>query len=157
MKHIWSPWRMEFIEKAGRGRGCIFCKTREKNLILYKGKTCFVMMNKYPYNNGHLMVVPYKHKKEILGLDKVTRDELMTLTGESVKILKKILKCQGANCGMNLGKVAGAGIEGHLHMHVVPRWLGDSNFMPVVADVKSMPEYLKATYKKLKPEFDRLA
>ncbi len=154
MKYLWAPWRMKFIEKARDGGGCIFCKS--KDLILYRGKHCFVMMNKYPYNNGHLMIVPYNHKSEILNLKPEVQHELIWLTGESVRILKKKLKCAGANLGMNLGKVAGAGIEGHLHMHVVPRWMGDSNFMPIIADTKSMPEYLEATYKKLKPEFQKL-
>lgn len=154
MKHIWSPWRMKFIEKAKKGYRCIFCENNKRNLVLFKGRCCFVMMNKYPYNNGHLMIVPYEHKAEILDLKPDTQKELINLTGQSVRILKKILKCDGANCGMNLGRVAGAGIAGHIHMHVVPRWQGDSNFMPVIADTKSMPEYLSKTYKKLKPEFD---
>ena len=155
---------MEFIEKARKGRGCIFCKIRnskfeirnKKNLILYFGKHCFVMMNKYPYNNGHLMVIPHQHKGEIGEMDAATQHELMFLTGKSVKILKKALKCAGANCGMNIGLAAGAGIVGHVHMHVVPRWVGDSSFMPIISGTKSMPEYLKTTYKRLKPEFDRL-
>lgn len=172
---------MEFIEGARKGRGCIFCKcvaqdfspaniSRPKglryrsskasfattSLVLYRGKYCFVMMNKYPYNNGHLMVVPYIHRSEILNLRSEIQQELIWLTGESVRILKKVLKCQGANCGMNIGNVAGAGIVGHVHMHVVPRWLGDSNFMPVIGNARSMPEYLSATFKKLKPEFDKL-
>lgn len=158
MKYLWSPWRMEFIEKAGKGRGCVFCKIQsEKNLILHLGKHCFVMMNKYPYNNGHLMVIPYRHKGEISDLDSMAQQEMIHLTGKSVKILKKALKCAGANCGMNIGRAAGAGIEGHVHMHVVPRWVGDSSFMPIISGTKSMPEYLKTTYKRLKPEFDKLA
>ena len=114
------------------------------------------MMNKYPYNNGHLMVIPYAHKSEISDLNAGVQQELIYLTGESVRILKKVLRCAGANCGMNIGKVAGAGIANHVHMHVVPRWQGDSNFMPVIGNAKSMPEYLKTTYKRLKPEFDKL-
>ncbi len=164
---------MEFIENARKGHGCIFCKCvaqdfspakrigrpkglryKSTNLILYYGKHCFVMMNKYPYNNGHLMVIPYLHRSEISNLKSEIQRELIWLTGESVRILKKALKCQGANCGMNIGSVAGAGIAGHVHCHVVPRWLGDSNFMPIIGNAKSMPEYLAATFKKLKPEFD---
>lgn len=152
---------MKFIEKACRkGQACIFCKFKKisgkDSLILYVGKYCFIMMNKYPYNNGHLMVVPYVHKGELHSLEEKVQKELMFLTAESVRILKKVLKCEGANCGMNIGHVAGAGIAGHLHMHIVPRWRGDLNFMPVIADVKSMPEYLEETYKKLKPSFDKL-
>lgn len=113
-------------------------------------------MNKYPYNNGHLMIVPYAHKAEICNLSGDVQKEMIHLTGESVRILKKVLRCEGANCGMNIGKVAGAGIAGHVHMHVVPRWMGDSNFMPIIGNAKSMPEYLEATYKKLKPYFDKI-
>jgi ATP adenylyltransferase len=111
------------------------------------------MMNKYPYNNGHMMIVPYSHKSEISDLTRDEQCEMMQLAGKSVKILKKVLKCAGANCGMNIGKAAGAGIAGHVHMHVIPRWQGDLNFLPVIADVKSMPEYIEETYKKLKPHF----
>lgn len=158
MKYIWSPWRMKFIERAIKGKGCacIFCKKRPE-MVLHRGRYCYVLMNLYPYNNGHLMVVPVAHKPEISDLNLETQKELMFLTGESVKILKKVLKCAGANCGMNIGKIAGAGIAGHVHMHVVPRWTGDSNFMPVIAGAKSMPEYLEVTYKKLKPAFDKIA
>jgi len=102
------------------------------------------------------MIVPYAHKSEILNLGTEVQRELIRLTGESVRILKKALKCAGANCGMNIGNVAGAGVAGHVHMHVVPRWLGDSNFMPVIGDVKSLPEYLGATSKRLRPYFDKL-
>ena len=154
---------MAFIKKASHGGGCIFCarKSRKsekgdrKDLILYRGKHCFVLLNRYPYNNGHLMIVPYGHKSEISNLKPETQCELIRLTGESVRILKRALKCQGANCGMNLGHVAGAGIADHIHMHVVPRWQGDSNFMPIVGGAKSMPEYLKDTYEKLRPYFDK--
>ncbi len=148
---------MKFIERPKKSKGCIFCKVRTKKDILYFGENCFIMMNRYPYNNGHLMIIPYAHESEITDLTPAAQFEMMWLTGESVKILKKVLKCQGANCGMNLGSVAGAGIVGHVHMHVVPRWLGDSNFMPIIAGTKSMPEYLEATYKKLKPAFVKLA
>jgi len=155
---------MEFIENARREKGCVFCKIakQKKNpekkgdLVLYRGVTCFVLMNRYPYNNGHLMVIPYDHIAELGDLEELTMLEMMWLTGKSVAILKKALKCQGANCGANIGSVAGAGIAGHVHMHVVPRWAGDSNFMPVVGNAKSMPEYLKATFKRLKPHFDKI-
>lgn len=155
---------MEFIENARKGHGCVFCEfgvrsskfEDKKRLILFCGKHSFIILNKYPYNNGHLMIVPYDHKAEICDLGGDVQKEMIYLTGESVRILKKVLRCEGANCGMNIGKVAGAGIAGHVHMHVVPRWVGDSNFMPIIGDTKSMPEYLEATFKKLKPEFDRL-
>lgn len=149
---------MEFIEKAREGHGCIFCKFRKgkSSGILYSGRYCFIMMNKYPYNNGHMMIIPYSHKSEISDLTSNEQCEMIRLTGQAVKILKKVLKCAGANCGMNIGRVAGAGIAGHVHMHVVPRWKGDFNFLPVIADVKSMPEYIEDTYKKLKPYFAKI-
>jgi len=164
MKHIVAPWRMAFIRKARHGHKCIFCGLKgrrhdarsRKMLYLYFGRTCFVMMNRYPYNNGHLMVVPYVHEENLAKLTPAAQQEMMKLTGESLRILKKALGCDGANCGMNMGKVAGAGIADHVHMHVVPRWTGDSNFFPIIADTKSMPEYLEKTFDRLKPHFDRL-
>ena len=164
MKQLVAPWRMAFIKKARSGHECIFCKYQRKaqrkrarkNLLLYFGEHCFIMMNRYPYNNGHLMVAPYVHSGEISKFKPAVHEELMRLTGLSVKILKKALGCGGANCGINVGHVAGAGIAGHIHMHVVPRWLGDSNFFPVIADTKSMPEYLEETYDRLKPYFEKM-
>ena len=169
MKHIWSPWRMKFIEKARKGHKCIFCNFKfqisdtkkkrgkdMKDLILYRGISCYIMMNRYPYNNGHLMVIPYAHKAMIDKLEPWVQEEFIRLTGESARILKKVLKCDGVNCGINIGHAAGAGIAGHIHMHVVPRWQGDYNFFPVIGNAKSMPEHLEATYKKLKPAFDKI-
>lgn len=161
---------MEFIERLKKSRKCVFCNfkfqisdTKKKKyqdlrkFVLYRGIHCFILMNRYPYNNGHLMIIPYLHEAEITNLQCGVQEEIMRLTGEAVKILKSVLKCEGANCGMNIGYAAGAGVANHIHMHVVPRWRGDSNFMPVVGNVKSMPEYLEETYKKLKPAFDRIS
>ena len=152
MKVIWAPWRIEYITKE-KEEGCIFCeKPKERkdreNLIVYRGKTGFIIMNRYPYSNGHLMAVPYKHVSELSRLDDEGRLELIKLTEKCVEILK-VIKPDGFNIGMNLGKIAGAGIEDHLHFHVVPRWAGDTNFMPVIADTKVMPEYIDQTYTKL--------
>lgn len=160
MEVLWAPWRMEFI-LSEKGEGCVFClaaaaKDDSKNLILHRGRFNFIMLNKYPYNNGHLMVIPYTHVPGILDLSREAREEMLTLGGESARIFKDVVHADGVNCGMNLGRTAGAGIEDHVHFHVVPRWVGDSNFFPVIAETKSMPEYLSKTYDRLLPAFQSL-
>jgi Diadenosine tetraphosphate (Ap4A) hydrolase and other HIT family hydrolases len=152
MKVIWAPWRIEYITRE-KEEGCIFCKKpKEKsdreNLILYRGKTGFIIMNRYPYSNGHLMALPYRHINELANLSDEERLELMNLTNICIEILRE-LRPDGFNIGMNLGKVAGAGIDDHLHFHIVPRWTGDTNFMSVIGDIKVMPEYIDQTYMKL--------
>jgi ATP adenylyltransferase len=159
MKAIWAPWRIEYITKEG-GEGCIFCEkpTEEKdreNLILYRGSTCFIMMNRYPYSNGHLMVVPYRHINNFSDLNEGERLDLINITILGKEALS-ITNADGFNVGMNLGKIAGAGIEDHIHFHIVPRWNGDTNFMPVIGDTKVIPEYLDQTYLKLFEEFKNL-
>lgn len=159
MKLLWAPWRIEYI-KGEKGNGCIFCENPKQeadknNLILYKGKTGFIIMNRYPYSNGHLMVVPYKHTSKISELNSAERLELMDLTSMCIDILGAF-NAEGFNVGMNMGIAGGAGIENHLHYHIVPRWSGDTNFMPVIADVKIMPEYLEDTYEALSKEIKTL-
>ena len=149
MKTLWAPWRIEYIT-GEKEKGCIFCNKPlegkdNKNLILYKGETSFIIMNRYPYSNGHLMVVPYKHTNSMSELNDSERLELMNLTTKCIEILD-IMKADGFNVGMNLGTAGGAGIDDHLHFHIVPRWNGDTNFMPLIGDVKVMPEYLEETY-----------
>ena len=154
MDIIWAPWRMEYI--AGKQpRGCIFCQKTEQyldeeNLILHRGELAFIMLNAFPYNNGHLMVAPYSHVGDLSDL---TDDEMLALM-KLVKLAKETLARafapQGFNIGINLGRVAGAGIEDHMHIHIVPRWNGDTNFMPVIADIKVMPQSLQRTYTQLK-------
>ncbi|MCL5265898.1 MAG: HIT domain-containing protein [Chloroflexi bacterium] len=134
--------------------GCLFCeKAREdndkQNLILHRGSTCFIMLNAYPYNNGHLMVVPYAHVGNVDQLDTPVLTDLMLLVKRSVIVLQRAMNPDGFNMGVNIGKVAGAGIEGHVHFHVVPRWLGDTNFMPVLGETRLIPEPLDVTYDKL--------
>ena len=160
LERLWAPWRMEYI-MGDKPAGCIFCGKPEEdndrgNLVLYRGEKVFVIMNKYPYNNGHLMVTPYSHVSDLTSLDGETVAELMGEVQRSVAIMKDVLKPEGFNVGMNIGKAGGAGIDDHLHMHVVPRWGGDTNFMPVMADVRVMPEYLDETYIKLYPHFHEL-
>lgn len=156
-ERLWTPWRMEYI-LGEKPSGCIFCdKPKDNNdridLILYRGEKVFVIMNKYPYNNGHLMVTPYDHVSDLSLLDSETMKELMVELQHCTAIMKKVLKPEGFNVGMNVGKAGGAGIDDHLHMHIVPRWAGDTNFMPVMADVRVMPEHLDETYMKLYPHF----
>jgi ATP adenylyltransferase len=146
---------MEFIEDLrSKNSGCVFCELAEEgddksSLILHRGKTCYVLMNKYPYNNGHLLIVPFKHTGTLSDLTAEEHSEMMKLSTSSVEVLKGSLEADGFNCGFNLGRAAGAGIVDHLHMHVVPRWVGDSNFMPIIGNTRSMPEYLEATYDRL--------
>lgn len=165
IKQLWAPWRGEYIQGPPERRknkltGCIFCREYSKNnkkaLILYKGNFAAVMMNRFPYNNGHLLLYPWKHTAllEEMGAEEI--QELFSLLKKSVVILKKVFKPAGFNIGMNLGKASGAGIDEHIHFHIVPRWNGDTNFMPVIGEVRVMPEHLSATYNKLYPHFKRL-
>lgn len=154
MERLWSPWRMEYIEKADEIPGCIFCvKPAEQqdteNGILRRGESAFVMMNAFPYNTGHLMIAPYKHTADLYELSDEELLEISHLVRYSVSLLKAVMKPDGFNLGVNLGRPAGAGFADHVHWHVVPRWSGDTNFMPVIGNTKVMPESLEATYEKL--------
>lgn len=153
MKVLWAPWRMTYIA-GDREQGCLLCsKLRGRNdrgnLILYRSSQSFIILNRYPYSSGHLMVAPNRH---VASLDELNEGEmvgLMALLKQSALILKSALKPDGFNVGMNIGRAAGAGIEDHIHFHIVPRWNGDTNFMPVLFETKVMPEYLEKTYEKL--------
>lgn len=158
METLWAPWRIEYIRSDKTEHGCIFCnkpkETRDfENLILYRGETCFVIMNYYPYNNGHLMVVPYRHTSDFHELTSGEKLEIMNLLDVSLVILREDMRAQGFNIGVNLGSVAGAGIAEHLHFHIVPRWGGDTNFMPVTGHTKVLSEGLKETAERLKAKF----
>ena len=157
MKTMWAPWRMEYI-LSEKEDVCIFCDAFAKNddLTLLKGNDTMVMMNKFPYINGHLLVAPVRHISDLAQLSKSEMGELLTSVDRSIQILKQVMKPDGFNVGLNLGKVAGAGVEEHLHFHVVPRWFGDTNALTVFADVRVIPEHLKATYDNLKPYFNKL-
>ncbi len=157
MKTVWAPWRIEYILE-NKKEGCIFCNALSKNddLTLFKGKLSMVVMNKFPYINGHLLVAPVRHLSSLDGLNKREKTDLLDLVDKSIGILKLTMKPDGFNVGLNLGKVAGAGIEEHLHFHIVPRWFGDTNALAVFADVRVIPEHLKATYTNLKPHFKNL-
>ena len=156
MERLWAPWRIEYIEKE-KGDECIFCRipsedpSRDRdNLLLYRGSKTYIVLNRYPYNNGHLMIVPYRHIAWLDEMDEGEILELFKLTNVSIKTLSQALKPHGYNLGINLGRVAGAGIEDHFHIHVVPRWIGDTNFMPILANTKVLVEYLHRTYDKLR-------
>lgn len=155
MDNLFAPWRMQYISAPKEGDGCIFCdlpleNRDEENLILFRGDSCFVIMNAFPYNPGHLMVAPYRHTAEYEALGNEELIEMQLLAGRCIRALKQSMSPQGFNMGVNLGKVAGAGFDGHLHLHIVPRWNGDTNFMPVFSEVRVVAECLGATYKKLK-------
>jgi len=157
MEPIWAPWRIEYI-RMEKPKGCILCdKPKENNdgpnYILYRGAKNFVMMNNYPYNPGHLMVAPYRH---VAVLDELSSEELhehFDIVRRSLKVLRRVFNPGGFNLGINMGKVAGAGIEDHVHTHIVPRWQGDTNFMPVISATRVIPEALAEIYEQLKGEF----
>ena len=157
MKQIWAPWRMEYIQMK-KAKGCFLCEepgqdNDASNHILYRGEKNFIVMNTYPYNPGHLMIVPYRH---VASLEELTKEELhehFDIVSRSIKVMRQVFSPGGFNLGTNIGKVAGAGIEDHVHTHIVPRWQGDTNCMPVISDVKVVPEALAETYQKLKGKF----
>ena len=157
MKTMWAPWRMDYI-LGTKEEGCIFCQAlgEKDELTLYKGSSIMVMMNKYPYINGHLLVAPTRHLSRLDELEQEEMGNLLKMVEQSVSILKKEMNPDGYNVGLNLGKVAGAGVEEHLHFHIVPRWFGDTNALTVFADVRVIPEHLLQTYKNLKKHFDEL-
>jgi ATP adenylyltransferase len=162
MKRIWAPWRMEYILDEKKHGSCLFCDVSEekktndkKNLILSREKHCFVIMNKYPYNNGHIMVVPYFHTPTFDGLsDRKLLDFIKTIDS-AVSCLKKALTPDGFNMGLNFGKVAGAGMEQHMHFHIVPRWTGDTDSMPIISEIRVMPEHIQKTYTTLRRFFKK--
>ncbi len=152
MERLWAPWRMQYINNA-ESPGCIFCdkpglEDREA-LIVHRGEHGFLMLNAFPYNNGHLLAAPYQHTAEISELEPGARLELMDLVDRGMALLRRMGRPDGFNVGINLGRVAGAGITDHIHLHIVPRWNGDTNFMPVLADTKVLPEALEEVWRKL--------
>jgi len=158
MERLWAPWRIRYIEKAKEEKGCFLCDLPRQNkdaanYILCRGRLNFVILNSYPYNAGHLMVVPYRH---VAGLDEMTaaeRSDHIEVIVRAIKVLKEVFKPEGFNTGVNMGRIAGAGLDKHIHSHVVPRWQGDSNFMPLLADTKVINEALEETYRKLSGRF----
>ena len=160
MDRLWAPWRIDYI-KSEKEKGCIFCdKPAEGDdrsmLILYRGENSFVIMNLYPYNNGHLMIAPYQHTDSPHELNSSSRSEIMELADQIMTIQKNIMNADGFNYGANIGYSGGAGIADHIHFHIVPRWTGDTNFMPVLGHTKVQMQGLQETYNDLRPHFDKL-
>jgi len=157
VKTLWAPWRMDYILDKGE-KGCIFCQglSDGAKLTLYSGSLSMVMMNKYPYANGHMLVAPKRHVASLEDLRFEEMADLLKMVRDSVGILKKVMKPDGFNVGLNLGAVAGAGVEEHLHLHIVPRWHGDTNAMTVLADVRVISQHLDVTCRNLKPHFELL-
>lgn len=158
MKQLWAPWRMAYIDEGAREEGCIFCTQYRQDdlraaLVLAQTEYTIIMMNKYPYNNGHLLLAPKRHENDPANLPRQEFIDLNETLRRSIDIMRRALCPGGMNLGMNLGKFAGAGIEEHLHWHIVPRWEGDTNFMPVMAETRVMPQHLLDSYDRLEPFF----
>ena len=152
-KPLWAPWRLEYIQQADEQEGCVFCCALEgpdeETLVVHRGERSFVLLNKFPYSSGHVMVAPVRHVGDFGDLTDEEALEIHRLADQATEALAETYAPQGYNLGWNLGRVAGAGVLDHVHLHVVPRWAGDTNFMPVLADVKVMPEHLQTTREKL--------
>ena len=157
MDYLWSPWRYQYVAQVTEGQkvDCVFCSELargddEKALIVWRGAKCFIILNRYPYTSGHVMVVPYAHVSDLQVCDAETTTEMMELTKRMEAALRSLYNPDGTNLGMNLGKAAGAGVTGHLHLHVLPRWFGDTNFMTVIGETRVHPEELALTYQRLR-------
>lgn len=158
MDWLWSPWRYRYVSEASPSGACIFCDKPaaardEENLVLHRGALCYVLLNLFPYTSGHLMVAPYDHVPSLVELREDAALEMMRLVREAERHIRALYRPQGLNIGMNLGECAGAGIAGHIHMHVLPRWMGDANFMTTIGETRVMPEDLGETYRRLKAAF----
>ncbi len=158
MDRLWNPWRYQYITATKKETGCVFCRLAgenndEENFILYRGKYAYIVLNIYPYNSGHLLIIPFVHTKLLADLEKNVSNEIMDLTKMCQIAIEKEYHPQGFNLGMNLGEAAGAGVAEHLHMHILPRWFGDANFTTVIGETKNLPEMLTNTYQRLKPYF----
>jgi ATP adenylyltransferase len=163
MDHIFTPWRYSYITHADQASDCVFCihppvseekmRDDEKALIVHRGEHCFIILNAYPYTSGHSMVVPYQHLDELQKLSPPAAREMMALTQKLEGILRQLYRPDGINVGMNIGKAAGAGVAGHIHMHVLPRWIADANFMSVIGETRVLPESLDVTYKRIRKLF----
>ena len=160
MKHLWSPWRMKYILNNQKEEDCVFCKVQkmpdnEENLIVFRGEFSYVITNRYPYTSGHILVIPYIHKPDLEALDAETRAEMMELVTKTMTVLRGIYRPQGFNFGANIGEAAGAGIAPHVHLHIVPRWAGDTNFMSSLGETRVLPEALEETYRRVKDGWEK--
>jgi ATP adenylyltransferase len=168
MDFLFTPWRYAYVTTADQAPGCLFCQVLQpqkgeseaesgaadaKNMVVHRGRHCFVILNTFPYTSGHVMVVPYQHVDQLLKLPAPAAQEMMELTQKMEGILRELYRPDGLNLGMNLGKAAGAGVAGHIHMHVLPRWVADASFMSVVSETRILPEDLATTYRRIKEKF----
>jgi ATP adenylyltransferase len=153
MDYLFTPWRFTYLSNAGKAPGCVFCRqvklSDREALILHRGEHCFIILNAFPYTTGHVMIVPYEHVDELQKLSPAAATEMMALSQRMERALRAVYKPDGINLGMNIGAAAGAGVAGHIHMHVLPRWIADSNFVTVVAETRVLPEDLGTTWEKL--------
>jgi ATP adenylyltransferase len=158
MDYLWTPWRYTYVSNADKIDGCVFCdrvkwNDDRKARIVHRGEHCFIILNAFPYTSGHVMVVPYEHVDELQKLSRSAAEEMMLLTQRMETVLRKLYHPDGVNLGMNIGKAAGAGIRGHIHMHVLPRWVADANFMSVIGETRVLPEDLETTWERIRGEF----
>jgi len=158
MDYLFTPWRYAYIKGADKAQECLFCELAKrgddaKRFILHRGQHCFVMLNAFPYTNGHVMIAPYEHVDQLAKLSQPGAQEMMTLSQRLETVLRDLYHPDGLNIGMNLGRAAGAGVAGHIHMHLLPRWIADSNFMTTVGETRILPESLEQTYERLKEKF----
>jgi ATP adenylyltransferase len=161
MKHLWAAWRMKYISKAEPEEGCVFCNALAKpdnaeNLIVVRGAGAFLILNKFPYTSGHVMIVPFQHADSLELLDAPIRSEMMELVSRTLVVLRQVYSAQGFNVGVNIGAAAGAGVPGHVHIHIVPRWGGDTNFMSTIGGVRVLPEELEQTYQRIKDGWEKV-
>jgi len=160
LDYIWSPWRYRYITRTDKSGGCVFCAMAAagndpETLIVFRGQHNFAVLNRFPYTSGHLMVVPYQHTAELSAVDEPTATEMMSLTRSAERHLRQLYRPDGINLGMNLGEAAGAGIAAHIHMHVLPRWTGDANFLSTIGETRVLPETLDVTWQRLHEAFSR--
>ena len=159
-ERLWAPWRMEFIRTVDEEDGCFLCRAAETDddrarFVVHRGETCFCLLNVYPYNNAHLLIAPYRHEGDLEALTEAERNEVMALCTQTKQVMDRTVNPHGYNIGVNLGRAAGAGLAEHFHMHVVPRWSGDVNFMTTVGSTKVIPQALEETWALLREEWDR--
>ena len=160
MDHLWSPWRFRYLSERQRPSGCVFCviaasSEDEANLVVYRGRLNFVVLNRYPYTSGHVMVIPYEHAASLSEIPDETATEMMALVRVAESLLRSVYRPDGLNIGMNIGESAGAGVAGHIHMHVLGRWFGDANFMTTVGETRVVPEELHQTWARLSEAFSK--
>jgi len=162
MNHLWSPWRMEYIQDLNNENGCVFCHVSDspedlENLVIFRGELAYVILNRYPYTSGHLMVIPFNHMPDLDAFSPETRAEMMELVAICIRVLRENYYAHGFNVGANIGSAAGAGIPKHFHFHIVPRWGGDTNFMSAIGETRVLPEALGETYRRVREAWEKIS